>query len=551
MRRAQLQRYLVVAFVALYSSVLADGFRPESPLEQDFIDRLGSAEIVVLPTVVRDPGTVGYSLASRQLIVDYLDKRDPGGARAMDLDLKLGVPAHRPQYELFMDSLGKIGMKVSAAELDTDYAVVLEVVFPPVMEGRIGVFGIHMFILTPDGQNAFSFLLNSHHASFRRAGLSSSDTSAQSREKLVMKSTTVALNALEEQVSRARECAPKPGLAFATTDGLRVVDDFESKLPLATDGNSIPIGFSTFNGSESSAWMWITDTHPPRPDEDPGNHVLQIDVDVKTWAGVLHRFEGETQDQWVAYDWRGARELSFWLYGNGSGTALAIDVLDNRHGCSISDDAERYRYEFTDDFAGWRLFSIPFEVMTRADVGNDAPNDGLGLSSVNGWGLGVLKTYGPKTWYIDDVHVRYAPILETMPAGELREKYVWCPVNELPMFGGFEKTAWQREADEKFVKVALSTSGGSYEAAAEKYAQMGWNFYYRGDRTKAIKRFNQAWLLDADNQHALWGFAVISVERGKIEEAIRFYDLAIEKGSPPPKLVEEYERLKSLTTTPN
>ena len=58
--------------------------------------------------------------------------------------------------------------------------------------------------------------------------------------------------------------------------------------------------------------------------------------------------------------------------------------------------------------------------------------------------------------------------------------------------------------------------------------------------------FNQAWLLDARNQHALWGFAVISVERGKIDDAVRFYEMAMAIRPGPEKLVEEYEELRRL-----
>jgi len=542
MQPRPLSRILFAAII-FCTAALADGYRPGSPLEQDFVDRFGRAEIAVFPTAFRDPGLVGYSTASRQLIVDYLNEHNLAVARAMDLDLALEKPVRRPQFELFTDSLDKIGSRVAAAPLSADYALGLEVVFPPVMKGRIEVFGIHMFVLTPGGEDAFSFLLNSHHPSFNAAKLYTSDASAQGREKLVMKSTMVALEALEAQVAHVRECTPKPGMAFATEDGIGAVETFESELPAGTDGNGIPIGFSTFNGSESSAWMSVTTDHPARPGEEPGNHVLKVDLDVNSWAGVLHRFENEALDQWVSYDWRGARELSFWLYGNDSGTTLVVDVLDNRHGCSTRDDAERYSYEFRDDFSGWRLISIPFEVMSRKEIGNDAPNDGLGLSSVNGWGIAALKTYGTKTFYIDDVQLRYAPILETTPAGDLVEEYVWCPINELPMFGGFEKNAAQREADETFVAMALSRSDGDRIVAAEQFAQMGWNFYYRGDKAKAIKRFNQAWLLDGDNQHALWGFAVIARERGKIDEAVRFYELALEMGPGPDKLVDEYEEL--------
>ncbi len=77
---------------------------------------------------------------------------------------------------------------------------------------------------------------------------------------------------------------------------------------------------------------------------------------------------------------------------------------------------------------------------------------------------------------------------------------------------------------------------------------MGWTFYGRGDRSTAIKRFNQAWLLDADNQLALWGFAVISRDRGKLDDALRFYELALEQGPGQAKLQDEYKLLSDLAS---
>jgi hypothetical protein len=548
MRFATTLKQSGIALLFLWSSALADGYRPESPLGEDFVAGLSDAAIVVFPTIVRDPYVVGYSTMSQQLVVDYFDKHELARASAAERAIELDVPPHKPQFELFMDSLGNIAEEAAKRGVQSDYALVLEVLFPPAMGRGLEVFGIHVFIVTPGGENAFSFLLNSHHTSFNRAGLSSPDTSAKGREKLVMKSTTVALAALKEQITQVQSCAPIQGAAFPMLDGTGVVEDFDSELVASTEGNGIAIGFSTFNGNNSRAWMSVTQEHPALPEEAAGNGVLQVDLDVNSWAGVLHRFADDATTEWIAYDWSGARELSFWLYGNDSGTTLVVDVLDNRHRCSIRDDAERYSYEFPDNFSGWQLIAIPFEVMTRKDIGNGAPNDGLGLVSVNGWGFAALRTHGARTYYIDDVRVRQVPVLEDIPAGPFRDEYVWSPINELPMYGNFNKTAWQEEADEKFLAMTLTRFDGDHEAAAEQFARMGWNLYYKADRSSAIKRFNQAWLLDADNRHALWGFAVISRERGKFDDALRFYEMALEKGPENPTIRGEYEQLGRIVT---
>lgn len=57
---------------------------------------------------------------------------------------------------------------------------------------------------------------------------------------------------------------------------------------------------------------------------------------------------------------------------------------------------------FPDDVAGWRQVSVLFEDMARKEIGNGAPNDGLNLTEVHGWGLGTVNTGGPKTYYIDE-----------------------------------------------------------------------------------------------------------------------------------------------------
>ncbi len=77
--------------------------------------------------------------------------------------------------------------------------------------------------------------------------------------------------------------------------------------------------------------------------------------------------------------------------------------------------------------------------------------------------------------------------------------------------------------------------------AAEIAAKNAWNVFYSGDKTMAIRRFNQAWPLDPDNPLALWGFAVISIDRGNWEAALRYYRMAMENDPDNPRLQRDYE----------
>lgn len=515
------------------------GFRPGSPAGAEFVADLGSATFAVYPTMIRRAERTAHSFMSQDQLLEFLNEAGIGRAIAAPKRIDRGRMMPDSQWNIFQAGLAAVANALAESTVEADYHVVLEILVPD----ESMVFGIQCYIVNEAGENAFSFLLNEHHQLFAEAGLVA-DESQAARDAMIRHATQVALRALEQQLARARRCATAEAAKAPTRPASDLVDGFEAGLPGGADPNGIPLGFSTFNGERSVARIGTTTDHPPVPGETPGNAVLQLELGVDTWAGVLHRFADESGDQWRGYDWTGAGEFSFWLYGRNSGTTLVLDVLDNRHPCSVTDDAERYSYEFTDNFSGWRLLSIPFEVMVRKEVWNGAPNDGLGLAPVHGWALASLRTDGKVIYYVDEVRLRREPLMQNVPAGLSRETDIWVPVNELPMFGGYEPTAWQEKANQAFLETALAGFPGDRETAAEHFARAGWNHYYQDNKSTAIKRFNQAWLLDPDNQHALWGFAVISRERGKADAALRFYRMALEAGPADPRLTQEYESLK-------
>jgi hypothetical protein len=195
---------------------------------------------------------------------------------------------------------------------------------------------------------------------------------------------------------------------FLTNAYADPVDDFESGLPRGTDSNGILIGFSTFSDGSSSIGILTTDTHPPLPGEAAGNNVLQVDTSVVAggFAGVIHSFANPAIDTWVPQDWTPYDSFSFDLYGNNTGSQLFFDIFDNRNPGSTTDDAERFSYSFVDDFVGWRQITVPFADLVRKEIGNGAPNDGLGLTDVHGWAFGVLNSQQQFSNYIDNVEVQ-------------------------------------------------------------------------------------------------------------------------------------------------
>lgn len=210
-----------------------------------------------------------------------------------------------------------------------------------------------------------------------------------------------------EQFDLASECDQSVIEAGVSRAQAGVFDDFEQGLISGRNADGVSIGFLTFQDSQTTRIaMSTTGKHPPRPNESNDNSVLQLDLDVRAWAGIIHGFENGEVNRWTPRDWRDMSELRFWFYGNNRQTTLFVEVLDNRRPCPSPAGAEVYTYQFTDDFSGWKQMIVPFEQFRRKEIYNDAPNDGLGLGEVHGWAFGALDTGGPTTYYLDDFEIR-------------------------------------------------------------------------------------------------------------------------------------------------
>jgi len=59
-----------------------------------------------------------------------------------------------------------------------------------------------------------------------------------------------------------------------------------------------------------------------------------------------------------------------------SGRVQTLDFDAIRRVCSKTDDAERFRYRFWDDVAGWRLTKVRFQDLAREDVSTTPPMTG-------------------------------------------------------------------------------------------------------------------------------------------------------------------------------
>lgn len=101
------------------------------------------------------------------------------------------------------------------------------------------------------------------------------------------------------------------------------------------------------------------------------------------------------------------------------------------------------------------------------------------------------------------------------------------PLYLLPMYGhpDREKPDHLKKADEEFIKAA--TAEQTRAEASDYYAAKGWEFGGKGDYETAMKRFNQAWLLNPDSYKPYWGFGLILKQQANLPEAVTNFEKAL------------------------
>lgn len=101
------------------------------------------------------------------------------------------------------------------------------------------------------------------------------------------------------------------------------------------------------------------------------------------------------------------------------------------------------------------------------------------------------------------------------------------PGENLPMYGqpGIVRSDAAKKSDEAFLR-DMTFKYGSRGAASRVWADQGWMALRHGKPELALQCFNRAWLLNARNYQAFWGFGAVASERGKLPEAIEQLEIA-------------------------
>lgn len=120
--------------------------------------------------------------------------------------------------------------------------------------------------------------------------------------------------------------------------------------------------------------------------------------------------------------------------------------------------------------------------------------------------------------------------LVTLSLGEIadvKEVREWAGPSTKPMYGGIPRSSRAEQAMDAQLIEEATEHAGSREAASREFMKVGWEYHDQDDLNTAMKRFNQAWLLDPKNPDVFWGFGSVSLAKHNADEAIKMFKKAI------------------------
>ena len=143
-----------------------------------------------------------------------------------------------------------------------------------------------------------------------------------------------------------------------------------------------------------------------------------------------------------------------------------------------------------------------------------------------------------------------AETVEIAPGVQVTKRSYAAPINEQPFFGFADKTAAQREADDKFVQ-ALLQAVGTREKALDETTKRGWRALASGKPGEAALRFNQAYLVSPEQSRVYHGLALIAQTRfNDIAFADELFRIAQKQPNPLKMLNADYGRLLLIAKRP-
>ena len=116
------------------------------------------------------------------------------------------------------------------------------------------------------------------------------------------------------------------------------------------------------------------------------------------------------------------------------------------------------------------------------------------------------------------------------------------PDNTKPMYGEVAKSEDYLKIDTDFKNESLEQFK-TVDSAVSVQISQAWRHYYHNDLKTAMKRFNQAWLLNPEFPDSYFGFAALLASEGNVSESQRFFKLAEVRDKTKERAKECYQRI--------
>jgi Tfp pilus assembly protein PilF len=125
------------------------------------------------------------------------------------------------------------------------------------------------------------------------------------------------------------------------------------------------------------------------------------------------------------------------------------------------------------------------------------------------------------------------------------------PNNEMPLYGGGPVPPELATANDEFIDSILKR-GVTRAQGSDNMVSLGWRYFFeRKDIATAMKRFNQAWLLDPDNGDAFHGFAILVMARdADAPQADSLFQQGLAKPRQSPGIYLDYGRFLLTVNRP-
>jgi tetratricopeptide (TPR) repeat protein len=104
-----------------------------------------------------------------------------------------------------------------------------------------------------------------------------------------------------------------------------------------------------------------------------------------------------------------------------------------------------------------------------------------------------------------------------------------CPkdINTLPMYGHVKKCKEQLDSDKDFL-TQCDKEFKNRKEAAQFHVDKGWEYFYKNQFETAMKRFNQAWLLDSLNADIFWGYGnILGMKNRDFKQSLVFLEQSL------------------------